>query len=60
MVMSLAGWFWAVSTLVDERLLIRCPTNVKCVYIPPPLQMLSIENGYEGYSPNIHIRSKLE
>ena len=60
MAYSLDSYLWAVSTLVTEKLQIRCVMNDQYVEIKPPLQILDIGNGCEDFSPTIYIPAKLE
>ena len=57
---SLDGYMWAISSLAASRLQIHCLLENKVVNIKPPLQIIDIGNGCEGYSPNIYIPAKTE
>ena len=57
---SLDGYMWAVSPLTTDKLQIRCLTETSVEVIKPPLQIVYIGNGYEGYSPNVYIPAKSE
>ena len=60
MAVSLDGYMWAVSSLITERIQIRCLTETDLVEIKPPLTIISVGNGCEGYSSNIYIPAKTE
>ena len=57
---SLGGYLWAVSALVGERMQIRCLQETNVENIKPPLQVIHVGNGCEGYSPSIKIPAKSE
>ena len=57
---SLDGYLWAISALATEKLQIRCIMETYVVTITPPLQIVDISNGCEGYSSNIYILAKSE
>ena len=57
---SLGGYLWAVSSLVGEKMQIRCLQETHIEQIKPPLQVIHIGNGCEGYSPSIKIPAKSE
>ena len=57
---NLGGYMWAISSLVGEKLQVRCLTETHVQDIKPPLQIVEIGNGCEGYSPNINIPAKSE
>ena len=57
---SIGGYLWAVSSLVGEKIQIRCLTETHVEVIKPPLQIIHIGNGCEGYSPSIKIPAKSE
>ena len=57
---SLGGYLWAVSSLVGEKMQVRCLQETHIALIKPPLQVLHIGNGCEGYSPSIKIPAKSE
>ena len=57
---SLGGYMWAVSSLVGEKIQIRCLTETHVEEIRPPLQVIYIGNGCEGYSPSIMIPARSE
>ena len=60
MAQSLGGYLWAVSSLVGEKMQIRCLTETHVKVIKPPLQIIHVGNGCEGYSPSIKIPAKSE
>ena len=60
MAQSLGGYLWAVSSLVGEKMQIRCLTETHVEVIKPPLQIIHVGNGCEGYSPSIKIPAKSE
>ena len=57
---SMGGYLWAVSSLVGEKMQVRCLTETYVEVIKPPLQVIHIGNGCEGYSPSIKIPAKSE
>ena len=57
---SIGGYLWAVSSLVGEKIQIRCLTETHVEVIKPPLQIVHVGNGCEGYSPSIKIPAKSE
>ena len=57
---SLDGYMWAISSLVGEKIQIRCLTETHVREIKPPLQIVYIGNGCEGYSPSIMIPARSE
>ena len=57
---NLGGYMWAISSLAGEKLQVRCLTETHVQEIKPPLQIVEIGNGCEGYSPNINIPAKSE
>ena len=60
MAQSLDGYLWAVSTLKEEKMRIRCPEDSHLEDILPPLTMIQVGNGCEGYSSNLFIPAKSE
>ena len=60
MAQSLDGYLWAVSTLVKEKMRIRCLEDSHLEDIIPPLTIIQIGNGCEGYSSNLYIPAKSE
>ena len=57
---SLGGYLWAVSSLVGEKMQIRCLQETHIELIKPPLQVIHVGNGCEGYSPSMKIPAKSE
>ena len=57
---SPGGYLWAVSSLVGEKMQIRCLQETHIEQIRPPLQVIHIGNGCEGYSPSTKIPAKSE
>ena len=57
---NLDGYMWAVSSLIGEKLQIRCLTDTYIEEITPPLKIAYIGNGCEGYSSSITIPAKSE
>ena len=51
---------WAVGSLVGEKMQIRCLQETHIELIKPPLQVIHIRNGCEGYSPSIKIPAQSE
>ena len=50
---SLGGYLWAISSIKQEQLQVRCLEETHMVEIYPPLQMVHLGNGCEGYSPSM-------
>ena len=57
---SLDGYLWAISSLTTTKIQIRCLRNNTVVEMKPPLQIVDIGNGCEGYGPNLYILTKTE
>ena len=57
---SLDGYMWAINPLTTDKLQIHCLTETFVEIIKPPLQIVYIGNGCEGYSPNVYIPAKSE
>ena len=57
---SLDGYMWAISPLTMDKLQICCLTETSVEVIKPPLQIVYIGNGCEGYSRNVYIPAKSE
>ena len=52
---SLGGFMWAISTVITKKLQVRCLTETHVVDIRPPVEIVYIGNGCEGYSPHLFI-----
>ena len=46
---------WAISAVITEKLQIHCLTETHVVDIRPPVEIVYIGNGCEGYSPHLYI-----
>ena len=57
---SLNSYLWAVSSLREEKMHIRCFTDTHVVDIRPPLTIIYVGNGCEVYSSNLYIPAKSE
>ena len=55
---SLGGFMWAISAVITEKLQIRCLTETHVVDIRPPVEIVYIGNGCEGYSPHLFIPAR--
>ena len=55
---SLGGYLWAVSSIKQEQLQVRCLEETHM--IQPPLQIVYLGNGCEGYSPSMFLPAKNE
>ncbi|MCG8626822.1 MAG: hypothetical protein MJE68_33075, partial [Proteobacteria bacterium] len=55
---ALGGFLWVVSALVTEKLQVRCLTDTQVVDIRPPIEIVYVGNGCEGYSPHLYIPAK--
>ena len=42
---------WAISAVITEKLQIHCLTETHVVDIRPPVEIVYIGNGCEGYQP---------
>ena len=59
-VISLGGYLWAVSSIKQEQLQVRCLEETHVIEIQPPLQIVYLGNGCEGYSPSMFLPAKIE
>ena len=57
---SLGGYLWAISSVNHEQIQVRCLEETHVIEIRPPLQIIFIGNGCEGYSPSMFIPAKTE
>ena len=57
---SLGGYLWAVSSIKQEQLQVRCLEETHMIEIQPPLQIVYLGNGCEGYSPSMFLPAKNE
>ena len=57
---SLGGYIWAVSSIKQEQLQVRCLEETHVIEIQPPLQIVYLGNGCEGYSPSMFLPAKNE
>ena len=57
---SLGGYLWAFSSIKPEQLQVRCLEETHVIEIEPPLQIVYIGNGCEGYSPSMFLPAKNE
>ena len=57
---SLGGYMWALSSIKQEPLQIRCLEETHVIQVRPPLQIVYIGNGCEGYSPSMYIPARSE
>ena len=55
---SLGGYLWAISSIKQEQLQIRCLEETHVVEIYPPLQIVYLGNGCEGYAPSMFLPAK--
>ena len=49
---------WAISAVITEKLQVRCLTETHVVDIRPPVEIVYIGNGCEGYSPHLFIPAR--
>ena len=56
--LSLGGYLWAISAVTTETLQIRCLLETHVVTIHPPLQIIYVGNGCEGFSSSVFIPAK--
>ena len=57
---SLGGFLWAISSTTTEQLQVRCLEETHVVEIQPPLQIVFLGSGCEGYSPSMYLPAKTE
>ena len=57
---SLGGFLWALSSIIPEQLQVRCLEETHVVEIQPPLQIVYLGSGCEGYSPSMYLPVKTE
>ena len=57
---SLGGYLWAISAVATETLQIRCLLETSVIPIQPPLQIVYVGDGCEGYSPSLFIPAKTD
>ena len=57
---SLGGFLWAISSTTSEQLQVRCLEETHVVEIQPPLQIVYLGSGCEGYSPSMYLPAKTE
>ena len=57
---SLGGYLWAVSSIKQEQLQVTCLEETHVIEIQPPLQIVYLGNGCEGYSPSMFLPAKNE
>ena len=55
---SLGGFMWVISAVITEKLQVRCLTETHVVDIRPPVEIVYIGNGCEGYSPHLYIPAR--
>ena len=55
---SLGGYLWAVSSIKQEQVQVRCLEETHVIEIQPPLQIVHLGNGCEGYSPSMFLPAK--
>ena len=54
----LGGYLWAVSSIEQEQIQVRCLEETHMIEIQPLLQIVYLENGCEGYSPSMFLLAK--
>ena len=57
---SLGGYLWAVSSIKQEQLQVRCLEETHVIEIQPLLQIVYLGNGCEGYNPSMFLPAKNE
>ena len=57
---SLGGYLWAIISVKQEQLQVRCLEETHMIEIQPPLQIVYLGNGCEGYSPSMFLPAKNE
>ena len=56
----MGGYLWAVISVRQEQLQVRCLEETHVIKIQPPLQIVYLGNGCEGYSPSMFLPAKNE
>ena len=57
---SLGGYLWAVSSVKQEQLQVTYLEETHVIEIQPPLQIVYLGNGCEGYSPSMFLPANNE
>ena len=57
---SLGGQLWAVSSIKQEQLQVGCLEETHMIEIQPPLQIVYLGDGCEGYSPSMFLPARNE
>ena len=57
---NVGGYLWAISSLATEKLQVRCLKETHIEEIRPPLQIVYIGDGCEGYSPSLATTARTE
>ena len=57
---SLGGFLWALSTITPEQLQVHCIEETHVIEVQPPLQIVYLGSGCEGYSPSMYLPAKTE
>ena len=57
---NLDGFWWAVSVFKTEHIHVRCLTESHAITIEPPLEIVNIPNGCEGFSASVYIPARSE
>ena len=57
---NLEGFWWAVSAFHSEHIHVRCLTESYAHTVQPPLEIMYIPNGCEGFSPTVYIPARSE
>ena len=56
---NLGGYLWALSSIKQEQLQVRCLEETHVIEIQPPLQIVYLGNGCEGYSPSMFLQLRM-
>ena len=51
---------WVISSVKQEQLQVRCLEETHVMQVRPPLQIVYLGNGCEGYSPSMYLLAKSE
>ena len=57
---SLGSYLWAISSVNHKQIQVCCLEETHVIEIRPPLQIIYMGNGCEGYSPSMFIPAKTE
>ena len=56
---TLESFVWAIAAIQTQKLQVRCLKETHVVNIRPPIEVVYIGNGCEGYSPHMYIPARM-